>query len=238
MRTARSDRFQPLVTMLRPILKILNIPSTDRPPVSTCKNVTDKDALAEWIVGNYLKNSSATLAAVLERQADMRFCSLLARHFALAAFGPDGASLLPKLSEVSDALGYRLAVQPSGRLADTRSRAIVCTPVKYRGFGATLNRPDDRGHLFQINMLSFVETKPLIAINEVTNRDTTYTLKGLRETGRQGMWRIFELDPALSDDFTALLVKPDKGDVRVEFAHLESKDSHEPHLIYRINTQR
>lgn len=135
-------------------------------------------------------------------------------------------------------MGYRLAVQRSGRLADTRAHANMSVPVKYRGYGSTLNNPDARGHLFQINMLCFVDPAPLIGILEMPDTDTMYPTKGMTEVGRNGMWRLFRLSPDLSDDMTALIVKPDTGDVKVEFAHFATPDDKSPEMIYRINTAR
>lgn len=226
------------MTLLRSLMNAINAPATERPPVSTCKTLADKDALAGWIVANYLKNGSATLESVIERQADLRFCSLICLHLSLAIFSSSGADMFASLRNAGEAMGYRLVPQPSGRLADTRTNAIVAAPAKYRGFGATLNNPDARGHLFQINMLSFVRPNSLIGILEAPERDTIYPVKGLREKGSRGPWRLFELDPELSDDCTALLIKPDKGDVRVEFAQFLSMDDLDYKIFYRINTAR
>lgn len=224
--------------LLRSILSAINAPATERPPVSTCKTLADKDALANWIVSNYLKNGSATLESVIERQADLRFCSLLCLHLAMAIFGSSGADMIDSFRNAAAVMGFRLVKQSSGRLADTRTQAIMATPAKYRGFGATLNNPEARGHLFQINMLSFVEPKTIIGILEAPERDTSYPIKGLRPVGNRGPWRLFELDPSLSDDCTALIVKPDKGDVRVEFAQFDSVDDLDYKMFYRINTAR
>ncbi|MCM1029272.1 MAG: hypothetical protein NC342_06795 [Pseudoflavonifractor sp.] len=228
------------MTLLKNLLNKLDSVSSsaDRPPVLTCKTLADKDALAQWIVANFLKNGSATLSSVLERQADVRFCSLICRHLAQAVFSSLGPDLFDRIKNEAEAMGYRLAVQRSGRLADTRSNASMVTPAKYKGYGATLNNPTQRGHLFQVNMLSFVDDKPIIGVLEAPQRDTLYVVKGAREVGARGPWRLFELDRALSDDMTALMIKPEREDVRVEFACFDSLDDINYKIIYRINTAR
>lgn len=214
------------------------IQAKDRPPVAHAESLADKDSLAGWIVENYLRNGSTTLPQVLERMADMRLCSLMARHVCEALFSPSGQENSEKMTDVWESLGMRLVLQPSGRLADTRSHATMVTPVKYRGFGSTLNNPDARGHLFQINLLCFPEPKPLIGVLEAPEVGTAFPSKGMREVGHHGLWRIFECSMDLTDDMTALLIKPDKGVVRVEFAYFKAVNDPDYKIIYRINTAR
>ncbi len=210
----------------------------NRPPVSTAKTLEEKDALAEWIVRSYFQNGSSTLESVLEREADIRFCSLLARHLCVMIFGSSGAELSERVRNVTDAMGYKLVVQRSGRLADTRTFGNVTNPVKYKGFGSTLNNPNARGHLFQINMLSFVESNPIIGVLEHGDRSTAYPTKGMKEMGQKGVWHLYELSGDLTDDMTALMVKPDKGDVKVEFAYFRTEDDPDPQVIYRLNSEK
>ncbi len=226
------------MTLITNLLRKLGTPETDRPPVSKCKNITDKDKLAGWIVANYLRNGSATLSSVLERKADFRLCSLISRHLAEAFFSSYGQDIFHNIKMEAEAMGYHLELQRSGRLADTRNLASMVTPVKYKGFGSTLGSPDDHGHLFQINRLAFVEEKPIVGILEAPGIAQTEIVKGGKEIGTRGPWRLIQLDPALSDDMTALLVKPDKGDIKVEFAYFASINDTDFRMIYRINTER
>lgn len=215
--------------------------STNRQPVERCKSVADKEAFAQWIVESFFKNGSANLEAALERQADLRLCSLVSRHLSSEIFGPSGSDIYDQIKTISEAVGYELELQKSGRLADTGTSANVITPAKYRGFGATLDRPDARGHIYQVNMLSFPWPKPIIGVAEYTGGETIYPTKGMREVGRHNIYRLFELDPSLSDDMTALLIKPDRGETRIEFAYLRSIDDTELNIIYRhtnIKTQK
>lgn len=222
--------------LLRSLLNTFQIGS--KPPVSTAKTLEEKDALAEWIVRSYAQNGSSTLESVLEREADIRFCSLLTRHLCIMIFGSSGAGISDRVKNVTDSMGYKLAIQKSGRLADTRTHGNMTTPIKYKGFGSTLNNPNARGHLFQLNMLSFVETNPIIGVLEYGDRATAYPTKGMKEVGQKGVWRLYELSPELSDDMTALMVKPDKGDIKVEFAYFRSMEDPDPQVIYRINSAR
>ena len=224
------------MTLLRSLLKTFQ--GIDRPPVSTARTLEEKDALASWIVKAYFQNGSSTLESVLEREADIRFCSLLSYHISKLIFGASGSALASRVANITESMGYRLAEQRSGRLADTRAHANMSVPVKYRGYGSTLNNPDARGHLFQINMLCFVDRNPLIGVHEMPDTDSIYPTKGMKEAGRNGLWRLFRIDPELSDDMTALMVNPDSGDVKEEFAHFSSPDDKAPAMIYRINTAR
>lgn len=215
---------------------VTSFQSSNRQPVERCKSVADKEAFAQWIVESFFRNGSANLEAALERQADLRLCSLVSRHISSVIFGPSGNDVYEQFKAISEAVGYELEIQKSGRLADTGTSANVITPAKYRGFGATLDRPDARGHIYQVNMLSFPWQKPIIGIAEYTGGDTIYPTKGMREVGRRNIYRLFELDPELSDDMTALLIKPDRGDTRVEFAYLRSIDDTELNVVYRHST--
>lgn len=226
------------MTLIAKILNKIGATDTDRPPVSTCKTIADKDKLAGWIVGNYLRNGSATLRSVLERKADVRSCSLICRHMAEAIFSSYGPDIFENIKAEVEAMGYHLEAQRSGRLADTRSLASTVTPVKYKGFGSTLCYPSYRGHLFQINMLSFVEKKPIVGILETTSSNPSEIIKGGKEVATRGPWRLIQLNPELSDDMTALIVKPEKEDIKVEFAYFSSVNDIDFKMIYRINTQR
>lgn len=226
---AEKTLFKTLATLLQ---------AKDRPPVSNARSLAEKDALAGWIVENYLRNGSTTLPQVLERMADLRLCSLISRHLCEALFNAQGADNSEKMEEVWEALGMRLVLQPSGRLADTRSRATMVAPAKYRGFGSTLNNPDARGHLFQINLLCFPQERPVIGIYESPETASTFPAKGMREIGHHGLWRLFECSMDLTDDMTALLIKPDKGDVCMEFAIFDSKEADNYKIFYRVNTSR
>ena len=222
-------------------ISLINSNSQDglsRPPVHTAVTLADKEALAEWIVKTSFRNGSSVLQAALEREADFRFCSLLSRCICKYIFGPTGMRLLDRVVDLVESMGYRLEVQKSGRLADTRARGNMSTPVKYRGFGSTLNNPDHRGHLFQINRYSFIDDAPIIGVLESPETDSAYPTKGMREIGRNGIWRLFRLEPELSDDMTALMIKPEKGDVQMEFAYFRTVDDPNPETIYRVNTAR
>lgn len=213
-------------------------PSTTRRPIERCRGVAEKEAFSQWIVESFFRNGSANLESALERQADLRLCSLVARHLASEIFGPTGSDIYNQIKSISEAVGYELEIQKSGRLTDTGTTANVITPAKYRGFGATLDRPDARGHIYQINMLSFPWPNPIIGIAEYTGGDTIYPTKGMREVGRRNIYRLFELDPSLSDDMTALLIKPDKGETRIEFGFLRSIDDTELNIIYRHSSTK
>lgn len=213
-------------------------PGADRPPVSKAQTLQEKDALAEWIVKSCLQRGSSTLESALEREADIRLCSLLTRHLSMIIFGPSGANYLEPLNNIIKAMGYCLEAQPSGRVADTRALAHFTTPVKYRGFGSTLNNPEARGHIFQINMLSFIVPNPIIGVMDHNPGSPLFPTKGMKEIGTKGVWRLFEMSTSLTDDMTGLLIKADNGNALLEFAYFTSVDDDDPKSIYRINTAR
>ncbi|MDE6303806.1 MAG: hypothetical protein K2M01_03175 [Paramuribaculum sp.] len=204
---------------------------TTRPSITAAANY------ARFIYDNYRTNDGASLPSLLMRQFDMRLCSMTTYYLMLDLFGNVGDTFVEQYAEVIEALNLKLRLFPSGRLSEVGTSAAACMPASYRGFGSPIYDSSVIGHLFRINLSAFDTINPLIGIQDWTSDDNLITIKGMRPAGKHNQWKLFELDPNLTDDCTALLVVDTKTDLQLEMINLSSgRSENEMEMFYSFST--
>lgn len=208
--------------------------STSPPFMTGNGTVAEKNELAKWLIATYVQNGSVSLPFMLERNLDVRLCSLTAYCLALEFFSSYGLTFASESLPLVKAVGLQLETMASGRVADVGQTGTFVLPAKYRGYGNALNQPANRGHLFQLNLCSFAEKNPIIGYQDWQG-SPILPVKGMKPCGTSGSWKLFELDRAATDDMTAIFICPTRGDVQVELAHfLAGQDN--PLMFYRFST--
>lgn len=195
-------------------------------------HVGHKDILARKLVSDYISLHTPTIGFLLERMLDIRLCSLITYHLCTELFGSYGTTFLRDNPELGTILGMRLLPMPSLRLADTSGTGIFPAPVKFRGFGYPVTSPGHTGHQFQINLCAFAEPHPRLAVTDWKGGNFE-PVKGLKHIGTDDKWEIFEVNPNLTDDMTAILIDDNRDKVQVEVCHI-LPDGTMP-MIYRFS---
>lgn len=195
-------------------------------------HVGNKVVMADKLFHDYVSQRSPVVKFVLERMLDFRLCSLIACNLAKEYFSAYGADFVRDSRELASVLGLELLRMPTGRLADTGHHGSLALPAKYRGFGYPINSPSHVGQLFQINLCSFAESNPRLAVVD-WQQGAFRVVKGLKHIGTDGRWEILEIDRSTTDDMTALLLNERKSEVEVEIAHLQPDGSMK--IVYRFS---
>ncbi len=200
-------------------------------------SITEAANYARYIYESYTTFGGASLASLMQRQFDTRLCAMTAYYIMLDLFGSSGDAFIEKYSDVIEALNLKLRLFPSGRLGDVGTAASAVMPASYRGFGSPIYDNELAGHLFRINLSAFDSLKPLIGIQDWISDNTITIIKGMRPAGGHNQWKLFELDPALTDDYTALFVVQTKSDLQIEMINLSGdRSENEMEMFYRFST--
>lgn len=200
-------------------------------------SITAATNYARYIYESYTTFGGASLASLMQRQFDTRLCAMTAYYILLDLFGSSGDTYVEKYSDVIEALNLKLRLFPTGRLADVGVAASGIMPATYRGFGSPIYDNELAGHLFRINLIGFDTLTPLIGIQEWISDTNLIPIKGMRPAGSNNLWKLYELDPALTDDYTALFVVPSKSDLQLEMINLsDGRSENDMEMFYRFST--
>ncbi len=193
-----------------------------------------KNNMANSLAKSYLEWGDPMVGELLARLIDIKMCSMIAYRMAVALFEVGGASLLENRPEIEDLFNLVLSVTGGRNVVDSSFEASFILPVKYRGYGHPINSRDDLGHIFQVNISCFPPDSRLIGIKS-SSEPVLNILKGMRHVEDYKIWSLFELDPTLSDDLTALFSIETMGDNRmIEICHFTGNDVDSP-IIYRFS---
>ena len=138
-------------------------------------------------------------------QGDFKTLSLLAYKLAVDAFDDHQP---PKIT--NDDLQMLLKLPTS----NISIGLPVFMPAKYCGGNMEF------GRLFAVNLCAFSSPDSIVGLRvDKKYPNECRVVKGLKHLGVQGTWNLFKLDPASSDDMTAMLYSSLEKDFYVEIAH-------------------
>ncbi|MCH5245357.1 MAG: hypothetical protein J1E84_02750 [Muribaculaceae bacterium] len=192
-----------------------------------------KWSIAKRLVKGYIDWDDPLVPQVLDRMLDVRLCSMITYHIARSLFASGGADIVERSPEIAELFGMETSSTEGHSLIDHSFETSFVMPVKYRGYGHPVNSREHMGHLFTVNMLCFPTDSRIIGYRDSNNGDISI-VKGMRREGTHGSWKLYSLDPALSDDYTAIFtIAPPISHNIVEVCHY-IPSANETFFIYRF----